>query len=35
LGTEKVEELAAKVEFNRKARDRWRETKVLIIDESE
>ncbi|KAL7327386.1 DNA helicase [Mucor circinelloides] len=33
LGTEKVEELAAKVEFNRKARDRWRETKVLIIDE--
>ncbi|CEP10115.1 hypothetical protein [Parasitella parasitica] len=33
LGTEKADELAARVEFNRKASERWRETRVLIIDE--
>ena len=35
LGAEKAEELAAKVEFNRRSSERWRETAVLIIDESE
>lgn len=34
LGTEKAEELASRVEFNKKASDRWRETRILIIDES-
>lgn len=34
IGEEKAEELAAKVEFSRKSSERWRETAVLIIDES-
>ncbi|KAI8647753.1 PIF1-like helicase-domain-containing protein [Parasitella parasitica] len=34
LGSEKADELAAKVEYSRKASERWRETQVLIIDET-
>ncbi|KAK4510077.1 uncharacterized protein ATC70_006246 [Mucor velutinosus] len=33
IGAEKAEELAAKVEFNRRSSERWKETDVLIIDE--
>ncbi|GAN07813.1 DNA repair and recombination protein [Mucor ambiguus] len=33
IGAEKAEELAAKVEFNRRSSERWKETAVLIIDE--
>jgi ATP-dependent DNA helicase PIF1 len=34
LGRESVEELARKVKRNKKGFERWRRTKVLIIDES-
>lgn len=35
IGEGKKEELAAAVEFNKRSSDRWKETVVLIIDESE
>lgn len=34
LGREAVPELAKKIKKNKKAFDRWRRTRVLIIDES-
>jgi ATP-dependent DNA helicase PIF1 len=34
LGREPVLELAKKIKRNKKAFDRWRRTKVLIVDES-
>jgi hypothetical protein len=34
LGKESATELAIKVQFNKRASERWRDTQVLIIDES-
>lgn len=35
LGNESVSQLVTKIKRNKKAASRWRDTKVLIIDEGE